>query len=110
MRFLLLLRCSAQGVGEASVSAGMTFVPAQLFVDPVFRGLLVERVIRRVDPFTWRASGPPLQLVEVGATVEVALQVYTPDDLPHVLLTDLRPAGERISIPCYMFYLIDSVC
>jgi hypothetical protein len=40
---------SATGEGQVSVAAGMSFVPARRYPQPVYRGLYVEKVIRAID-------------------------------------------------------------
>ena len=72
---------NANGVGEVSVALAMTFVPASVLNFPVYRGIYVEKFIYRMDPLTGEAKGGPLQLVEVGETVVVSIQVTTPDAL-----------------------------
>jgi hypothetical protein len=40
----------AKGQGEVSVAAGLDFVPLNLSPDPVYRGIYVEKSIRRLSP------------------------------------------------------------
>jgi hypothetical protein len=85
------LEFHAKGNGQVVLSASMKFVPASLNLYPLYRGIYVERAIRRVNG--GQDVGSPLQLVEIGSIVRVTLQVTTPDDLPSVILEDWLPAG-----------------
>jgi len=87
------LKLSGYGTGEVSVAFGLRFIPAKILRDPVYRGIFVERVIRRLDPLNGMPTGPNLQLIETGTIVKVTIQLTTPDDLRNVILEDLLPAG-----------------
>eukprot|EP00899_Mesostigma_viride_P016306 jgi/Mesvir1/24677/Mv25138-RA.1 len=85
---------SVSGTGRVDVAAGMRFVPAAVSVDPIYRGLFVERTYRRVSAATGQVEGPELSSeVEKGAIVEVTVQVTSPDDLGTVIVDDLVPGG-----------------
>lgn len=83
----------AIGSGEIFVGALLRFVPAETFLNPMYRGIHVEKTVRRVDPASGRAVGEPLQVIETGQVVMVTIQVTTPDRLQNVRLVDLAPSG-----------------
>ncbi|CAK0804689.1 unnamed protein product, partial [Prorocentrum cordatum] len=88
------VRFTATGRGQASVSAVLTFVPAAMpTAGAVYRGLYVEKVVRRMNAATGDAVGPPLQVIPLGASVVVTVQVTTPDDVSRVVVTDLSAGG-----------------
>jgi hypothetical protein len=88
------VRFSASGRGQASVSAVLTFVPAAMpTAGAVYRGLYVEKVVRRMNATTGDAVGPPLQVVPLGVSVVITIQVTTPDDVSRVVVTDLSAGG-----------------
>jgi hypothetical protein len=72
---------------------GLQFVPSLLTYDPIYRGIFVNRAIRRVSPLTGLATGKPIQVVEAGAIVEIRIEVTSADDLPSVVVEDLLPGG-----------------
>mmetsp|Transcript_41158 Transcript_41158/g.132449 ORF Transcript_41158/g.132449 Transcript_41158/m.132449 type:complete len:2416 (-) Transcript_41158:30-7277(-) len=84
----------AVGSGEVSVVAMLTFVPAVLPTKgSIYRGIFVEKIVRSMDPVTGRATGPPLRVVALGASVVVTIQITTPDDLSRVVLDDFASGG-----------------
>lgn len=88
-----------EGKGEVSVAIGARFIPAKVSPDPVYRGIFLEKTIKRVH-FTNRSEyGAALDLVERGAILAVTLQLTTPDDLTDVTLTDLLPGGLEPELP-----------
>jgi len=83
----------ASGVGQVSVVATMTFVPAVVPTEgAVYRGIFVEKVVRQMDA-EGRAIGPPLQVIKLGTSVVVTIQITTPDDLSRVTLEDFVSGG-----------------
>jgi hypothetical protein len=87
------LHFQAVGSGEISVVAELLFVPFDVFQFPVYRGILVSKIIQAIDPSSNAAVGPNLKLIQAGTIVQVTLQVTTPDALPSVMLVDLLPGG-----------------
>eukprot|EP00930_Biecheleria_cincta_P042733 TRINITY_DN29405_c0_g1_i1.p1 TRINITY_DN29405_c0_g1~~TRINITY_DN29405_c0_g1_i1.p1 ORF type:complete len:2528 (-),score=343.66 TRINITY_DN29405_c0_g1_i1:202-7785(-) len=84
----------ASGEGQVSVSASLTFVPASAPMEgAVYRGIFVEKVVQKMDPATGEATGPPLQIIKLGESVVVTIQVTTPDDLSRVVLEDATAGG-----------------
>ena len=59
----------------------MNFVPSNVFSFPIYRGIFVEKFIHKVDPLTGAALGDPLQIIEVGETVIVTIEITSPDNL-----------------------------
>jgi hypothetical protein len=77
-----------------SVSAILTFVPAVMpTAGAVYRGLYVEKVVQLMDSVTGQATGKPLQVVPLGASVVITIQVTSPDDVSRVVVTDLSAGG-----------------
>jgi len=81
------------GQGEASVVLGLNFIPLKLNPDPIYRGIVVQKVIQRIDQNTYNAIGTHLTNVGVGSKVKVTIQVTIPDDSPSVRVVDPVPAG-----------------
>ena len=79
--------------GEASVSALLKFVPAQLPVSPQFRGLHVDLVVRSVNISTLMPVGAPLTHVALGSTVHVLVQVTSLDSVSKSTVRALMPGG-----------------
>eukprot|EP00741_Cyanophora_paradoxa_P018347 tig00000204_g17715.t2 len=84
---------TATGKGEVSVAAGLRFVPAKLYSYPLYRGLYVERSVRRVDAATLEPRGRPVGAAALAETLLVTLQITTPDELSGVEVVDLLPGG-----------------
>ena len=71
----------------------MTFVPATLYSNPVYRGLYVQKVIQAIDVDSGLPTGPPLRAARLGQMVAVTLQLTTADDVRDVELEDWVPGG-----------------
>jgi len=85
---------SVTGTGQVSVLAALSFVPASPPIEgALYRGLYVEKVIRAMDIGTGKAVGPPLQILSLGMSVVVTIQVTSSDDLSRVSLEDLSAGG-----------------
>mmetsp|Transcript_40315 Transcript_40315/g.104524 ORF Transcript_40315/g.104524 Transcript_40315/m.104524 type:complete len:2609 (-) Transcript_40315:679-8505(-) len=82
---------ATKGRGEVSVVAGLTFIPARVFNDPVYRGIQVQKIMQ-VEVVA-RSGTKPAGAVTVGDYVEVTVQLITPDDLENVIVEDHLPAG-----------------
>jgi uncharacterized protein YfaS (alpha-2-macroglobulin family) len=89
----------ATGKGEASVVVGASFIPAKVSPDPIYRGIFLEKSIKRVDFISRKEQGPGLLIVERGALLAVTIQLTTPDDLQAVTLTDLLSGGLEAEVP-----------
>ena len=84
----------AEGKGQVSITASLTFVPASMPTEgAIVRGCLVEKVVQKMHPATGKAMGHPLQILELGASVVVTIQVTVADDLPRVTLEDPSAGG-----------------
>jgi hypothetical protein len=81
------------GAGEASVSALMKFVPAQLPSSPQFRGLHVNLVVRGVNTSSLLPIGAPLTHAPLGSTVHVLIQVTSLDAVGKSTIRALMPGG-----------------
>mmetsp|Transcript_74110 Transcript_74110/g.154582 ORF Transcript_74110/g.154582 Transcript_74110/m.154582 type:complete len:2199 (+) Transcript_74110:100-6696(+) len=96
----LPLTFSAQGSGEVMVVAALRFVPkAPASTGPIYRGLLVEKVVRRACPISGQPVGPPLQVAPLGTVVVVSIQITTPDDLSSVIVEDYPSGGLELLDP-----------
>jgi len=71
----------------------MEFIPLEVLQFPVYRGMLVSKIIQTIDPSTNTPHGPNMKLLQAGSIVQVTLQVTTPDALSSVMLVDLLPGG-----------------
>jgi len=88
------LRFEAKGRGQVSITASLNFVPASVPTEgAIYRGIFVEKVVRKMDPNTGKATGPALQVVRLGESVVVTIQVTTPDDIARVMLEDPAAGG-----------------
>jgi hypothetical protein len=87
------LQFYASGTGEVSVSVGLSFIPGKLVQEPIYRGIYVEKIVQRLDPFSEEAVGPALTSIETGTIVKVTIQITTPDYLGNVQVTDPLPGG-----------------
>jgi hypothetical protein len=88
------LQFQVEGTGQVSVSAALTFVPAQVPLEgAVYRGIYVEKTVHLMDPVTGKATGGSVQIVKLGSSVVVTIQITTPDDLSRVVLEDLSAGG-----------------
>jgi len=84
----------AKGQGQVSITASMTFVPAEMPIKgAVVRGCLVEKVVQKMDPTNGEPTGPSLRVVELGSSVVVTIQVTVADDLPRITLEDPSAGG-----------------
>lgn len=90
--------------GEASVVVAIDFVPCdrdrakgpqcRVSSEAVYRGIDVQKVIRRFDPSTGASvPGAGITSARSGEQVEVTVQISTPDDLTNVHVVDWLPAG-----------------
>lgn len=80
-------------VGEASVSALLKFVPAELPKSPQFRGLHVDLVVRSVNISTLQPVGIPLTHAPLGSTLHVLVQVTSLDAVSKSTVRALMPGG-----------------
>ncbi len=60
---------------QVSVSAGLSFVPAQNFPFPTYRGIWVTSTIQLQNATTGLAVGPSLKQVPLGSVVLITIQV-----------------------------------
>jgi len=85
---------TAPGSGLAVVSYGLNFMPMSPFLEPQFRGILVQKIVQRTNPMhPGRCNGKPLTTAFPGETLCVTIQITSPDDLQEVVVVDLVPAG-----------------
>lgn len=82
------LEFEAEGTGEVTLAASLTFVPAKLLPFPTYRGIFVQRSIRLAD-----SNGPSLKTIPVTSVVDISVQLMTPDRLGPSTVRVLMPAG-----------------
>jgi len=85
------LNFSVQGRGQVSVALGFDFIPKILFTDPVYRGIYVQKAIRKVDFVKREAIGASINSASPGSLVMVEIQISSPDDLNNVKIIDPLP-------------------
>eukprot|EP00931_Biecheleriopsis_adriatica_P007030 TRINITY_DN108356_c0_g1_i1.p1 TRINITY_DN108356_c0_g1~~TRINITY_DN108356_c0_g1_i1.p1 ORF type:complete len:2406 (-),score=479.44 TRINITY_DN108356_c0_g1_i1:8-6664(-) len=82
------------GSGMAVTSIAMNFIPRRPYLEPQFRGILVQKVVQHMDPSKpGSCKGPPLHLAVPGDVLCVTIQVTSPDDLREAEVIDLVPGG-----------------
>jgi hypothetical protein len=96
----LSMQFNVHGSGEASVSALLEFVPAELLPFPTYRGLWVESSVQLQDPVTGLPRGPILQTLPLGSVVIITIQVTKPpqgnaSNAPPPLDPRNKPGAER---------------
>eukprot|EP01125_Pyxidicula_operculata_P000304 TRINITY_DN10363_c0_g1_i1.p1 TRINITY_DN10363_c0_g1~~TRINITY_DN10363_c0_g1_i1.p1 ORF type:complete len:2120 (-),score=451.00 TRINITY_DN10363_c0_g1_i1:124-6228(-) len=84
---------SATGDGEASVVFGARFTPAEINLQPIFRGIQVNKTIQYLDPFTNAAVGGPLNQAQLGRRVITTIQIYVPDYASSIHIIDPFPGA-----------------
>ncbi|GMH46152.1 hypothetical protein BSKO_14120 [Bryopsis sp. KO-2023] len=82
------LEFTAEGKGEVTLAASLTFIPQKLLAFPTYRGIFLERAIRVPE-----SNGPTLTKVPVGSVVDIAVQLTTPDRLGLTTVRAMMPAG-----------------
>lgn len=82
----------ATGSGQAAIGVGLEFVPAKVVRSAQYKGVLVQKVIRRTNA-AGEAEGPPVTFAQAGDRVRVTIEVTTPDDLPRLVVEDWVPGG-----------------
>ena len=88
-----VLGFSAKGTGEASLVAGFRFTPAEVFTEPVYRGISVTKIIQKLDLATGKPVGGMATHLLRGDHVRVTVLVATPDDVRNVMLYDPLPGA-----------------
>ena len=80
------------GSGLAIVSYAIDLIPVKPFLEPQFRGIMVQKIVQKLDA-AGRCRGPAVHIAEPGQLLCVTIQVTAPDDLHEVEVMDLVPAG-----------------
>jgi hypothetical protein len=92
------LRFNAVGSsGEASINLGLQFVPSKVYLNPVYFGIYIEKVIlvKHITTHNGDIEFVPYSgtgVLTPGQIVKVVIQVSTPDDLISVVVRDPLPA------------------
>ncbi|GMH44588.1 hypothetical protein BSKO_12540 [Bryopsis sp. KO-2023] len=81
----------AGGIGEVTLAAALTFVPAEILRFPTYRGIFVQRSISIAD--SEDENKMSLKTIPVTSVVEVSVQFTTPDRLGPTTVRVLMPAG-----------------
>ncbi|GMH44585.1 hypothetical protein BSKO_12537 [Bryopsis sp. KO-2023] len=85
------LEFRADGIGEVTLAAALTFVPAEILRFPTYRGIFVQRSISIAD--SEDGNKMSLKTIPVTSVVEVSVQFTTPDRLGPTTVRVLMPAG-----------------
>ncbi|GMH44586.1 hypothetical protein BSKO_12538 [Bryopsis sp. KO-2023] len=85
------LEFRADGIGEVTLAAALTFVPAEILRFPTYRGIFVQRSISIAD--SEDGNNMSLKTIPVTSVVEVSVQFTTPDRLGPTTVRVLMPAG-----------------
>ena len=91
---------SKEGVGRLYYRLGMTYAPADLELDPLDMGFVVQRVYEAVDdPADVTQDEDGVWHIKAGARVRVRLTMVADNRRYHVALIDPLPAGLEIVNP-----------
>ena len=91
---------SKEGVGRLYYRLGMTYAPADLELDPLDMGFVVQRVYEAVDdPADVTRDEDGVWHIKAGARVRVRLTMVADNRRYHVALIDPLPAGLEIVNP-----------
>ncbi|GMH44476.1 hypothetical protein BSKO_12428 [Bryopsis sp. KO-2023] len=82
------LEFTAEGTGQVTLAASLTFIPKELLTFPTYRGIFLERAIRKPD-----SNGASLKKVPVGSVLDITVQLTTPDRLGLTTVRAMMPAG-----------------
>ncbi|GMH41739.1 hypothetical protein BSKO_09649 [Bryopsis sp. KO-2023] len=85
------LEFRADGIGEVTLAAALTFVPADILPFSSYRGIFVQRSISIAD--SENGNKMSLKTIPVTSVVEVSVQFTTPDRLGPTTVRVLMPAG-----------------
>ncbi|GMH44587.1 hypothetical protein BSKO_12539 [Bryopsis sp. KO-2023] len=85
------LEFRADGIGEVTLAAALTFVPADILPFSSYRGIFVQRSISIAD--SEDGNKVSLKTIPVTSVVEVSVQFTTPDRLGPTTVRVLMPAG-----------------
>jgi hypothetical protein len=88
-----LITFTACCVGEASVVFGAKFVPLNLPVQKIERGITVNRIIQKVEAASNNATGPNIVEAEIGDMVMTTIQITVPDYSPSMRIVDPFPGA-----------------
>ncbi|CAE7229083.1 Snapc3, partial [Symbiodinium natans] len=80
------------GSGLAIVSYAIDLIPVKPFVEPQFKGIMVQKIVQKLDT-GGRCHGPAVHVAKPGQLLCVTIQVTSPDDLHDVEVMDLVSAG-----------------
>ena len=88
----------AEGVGAATVSTSLVYVPADIPDAPSFAGLFVSLVYRSVNDTDGTAVGAPLQVLPLAKTVLVTVQVRRRRAVVSKRMQTVEPRAVRAGI------------
>ncbi|CAE7212115.1 Snapc3, partial [Symbiodinium sp. CCMP2592] len=80
------------GSGLAIVSYAMDLIPVKPFLEPQFKGIMVQKIVQKLDA-RGHCHGPAVHIAKPGQLLCVTIQITSPDDLDEVEVVDLVPAG-----------------
>jgi hypothetical protein len=88
------------GSGRLYYRIGLTYAPADLRLDPLDAGFIVDRVYEAVDdPGDVQRNADGSWAIKAGARVRVRLTMVAESERSHVMLSDPLPAGLEILNP-----------
>jgi len=79
------------GSGEASIVLGTSFVPADMPLEGISRGVTVNKIIQLVDPASGEPLGPAITKAKVGNQVKVSIEISISDYASRLQIVDLLP-------------------
>ncbi len=81
------------GTGRLYYTLHMRYYLDAQDVEPLDRGLGIQRVYSAVDPDTLQPTGQPVTSVDVGDRVQVQLTLRVPNESYYLTVEDMLPAG-----------------
>jgi hypothetical protein len=84
---------SQSGEGRLYYTLRARYAQEASGVQPLDRGLAVQREYIAVDPVTLEPTGRPLSEITVGDVVQVRLRLEAPASVPYLVVEDMLPAG-----------------
>jgi len=88
-----ILDFQASGVGEGSVVFSASFIPVTLPSSTIDRGLVVTKIIQKVDPLTNKAVGQPITGASIGDLVVTTIQIIVRDYSDIIKIVDAFPGA-----------------
>jgi len=84
---------SATGRGQASVVFGASFIPLEIFTEPINRGIQVKKIIQRLNLTSNLPSGPAINSAALGEKVVVTIEFTIADAASTIVISDPFPGA-----------------